>query len=163
RKTSPGTITIWCARAAAGSRTFPRHRRSSAPLRPRPSRRRDARAFTRRNTASTWSDCAPAARPGDLLRRDSALEIRREPTGVAFLQLRQLPVAAAHDAPALLRAAEAGELVVVVGVGHRVVEAQLFARGDGAPRDEQHRPDDPAVGIARVVHAVARVERRHAG
>ena len=62
--------------------------------------------------------------------------------------------------PARRRAARALELVVVVGVGHRVVEAELLARRDGAHRHQQHRSDDPAVGIAGVVHVVGVVERR---
>ena len=54
------------------------------------------------------------------------------------------------------------EHVVVVGVGHRVVEAELLARLDVAHRDEQHRADDAAVRIARVVDVVGRIERRRA-
>ena len=92
----------------------------------------------------------------------AAREVGRVPARVAVAQLGLLPVVAGDDAPATIGPARAFEHVVVVGVGHRVVEAELLARLDVAHRDEQHRADDAAVRIARVVDVVGRIERRRA-
>ena len=92
----------------------------------------------------------------------TALEVGRAPTPVAVAQLRVLPIGAGDHPPARRGTARAVELVVVVAVGHGVVEAELLTRRDVAHRHEEHRSDDPAVGLARMVHVVGVVERRHA-
>src|SRR5436190_13168473 len=89
---------------------------------------------------------------------DETLDVGRAPTPVAIPEVVLLPVGARHDVPARRRAAGALELVVVVGVGHRVVEAELFPGGDITHGHEEDRSDDPAIRLARVVHVIGIVE-----
>ena len=116
----------------------PRHRASNDrsprrwPAPPRP----PASAST--ITGSTSSASAGAARRrgersiGRLVRRLAARprcgrEVRREVARVTGLELGTLPVGAGDEPAAARRPALADELVVVVGVAHRVVEADLLA------------------------------------
>src|SRR5262249_40358265 len=124
-----------------------------------------------RTTGSTSSAPAPTVpefrRSGPRLAvlaglGDLARYVRREVARVALLQLGQAPVATGDEASTRGRAARAHELVVVVRVGHRVVEADLFTDFDVAHRDYETRSDDPAVRFARVVHQVGGHERRRA-
>src|SRR4029077_10504172 len=85
------------------------------------------------------------------LRGDRAGEVRREPSGVALLQVGTLPVVAGHALAAVRRVTRAVELVVVGRVAHRVVERDLLARLDVAHRDDEHGADEPTVRIAGVV------------
>jgi len=73
-----------------------------------------------------------------------------------------LPIGSAHHAATQPRSAAALELVVVDRVAHRVVEAELFAGRDVAPRHQQNGTHEPAGGIARMVHEVGGIERRRA-
>ena len=80
-------------------------------------------------------------------------------TAVAIAQLRFLPIGARDGAAAPRTRARARELVVVVGVGHGVVETELLAGRDGSHGHEQDRPEDAAIRFAGVVHEVGVVER----
>jgi len=94
---------------------------------------------------------------------DQAFDVGRAPTAVAVAEVGLFPIGARHDVAARRRSARALELVVVVGVGHRVVEAELLAGGDISHGDEQHGSHDPAIRLAGVVDVVGVVERQGAG
>src|SRR5581483_3758440 len=86
--------------------------------------------------------------------RDLALDVRREVAAVLRLQFGDPPVAAGDQPTARPGFARAHELVVVVRVGHGVVEAQFLAGLDVAHGNDHRRPEHPAVRLARVVDAV---------
>lgn len=82
------------------------------------------------------------------------LDVRGEPSRITLLKFGSSPIVAVEASPAIRRPARAVKRDERVGVAHRVVKRDAFARLDSAHRHQRGRVEKAAVRLARMIDEV---------